>query len=129
MPKRKKGNNVNKLTDNENKNENEEEEDEVTGFAIVDGLYYEATSPNMLLLPFMSVTQDFMTVIPTLHGQYLQNYLNKKRDMAIYASNTDERDRTDPSCPISYPNKQALDNQEELKVLEMLQKLMKTFYK
>ena len=43
----------------------------MTGFAIVDGLYYKATSPDMLLLPFMSVTQDSMTVIPSIYGQYL----------------------------------------------------------
>ena len=62
----------------------------MTGFAIVNRLYYKATSPDMLLLPFMSVTQDSMTVIPTLHSQYLRNYLKKKRDMATSASNTDE---------------------------------------
>ena len=72
--KKEKGNNVNKLTDNgnENENENEEEEDEVTRFAaIVNELYYKATSTNILLLPFMSVTQDCMSVIPTLQAKYL----------------------------------------------------------
>merc|ERR1712240_220347 len=77
----------------------------------------------------MSVTQDSLTVIPTLHGQYLRNYLKKKRDMATSTSNTDERDGTDPSCSLPDPYKQVLDNHEELKVLEKLQKLLKTFYK
>ena len=45
---------------------------EVTGFAIVNGLYYKATSPDMLMLSFMSVTQDSMSVIPTLQAKYLQ---------------------------------------------------------
>ena len=101
----------------------------MTGFTMVDGLYYKATSPDALLLPFMSVTQDSMTVIPCKYAQYLQRYLKKKRDMCTSASNTNERDGTDPSHPIPDPNEQVSDNHEELKVLERLQKSLKTFYK
>ena len=96
---------------------------------MADGLYYKATCPNMLLLPFISVTQDSMTVIPTLYGQYLQNYLKKKRDIATSTSNIDERDGTDPSCPLPDPYKVISDNHEEQKVLEKLQKVLNTFYK
>ena len=49
--------------------------------------------------------------------------------MRTSASNTNERDGTDPSRPILDPNEQVLDNHKELKVLERLQKLLKTFYK
>ena len=49
--------------------------------------------------------------------------------MPTSASKTNERDGTDPSCPIPDPNEQVSNNHEELKVLERLQKLLKTFYK
>ena len=124
MPK--KGNNVNKLTNN--KNENEEEKNEVTGFAIVNGLYFKATSPDMLLLSFMSVTQDCMSVIPTLQAKYLRN-LKIKRDEATPTPNTNERDGTDPSCPLPDPYKVISDNHKEQKVLEKLEKVLNTFYK
>ena len=49
--------------------------------------------------------------------------------MTTSASNIDERDGTDPSCPLPDPYEEISDNHEELKVLERLQKLLKTFYK
>ena len=70
-----------------------------------------------------------MTVIPSKYTQYLQRHLPLRRDMRTSTSNTDERDGTDPNRPIPYPNKQVSNNHEELKVLERLQRLLKTFYK
>ena len=52
-----------------------------------------------------------------------------KRDKATSAPNINERDGTDPSHPLPDPYEEILDNNEELKVLENLQKLLKTFYK
>ena len=49
--------------------------------------------------------------------------------MRTSASITNERDGTDRCHPIPDPNKQVLNNHEELKVLEKLQKSLKTFYK
>merc|ERR1711873_229917 len=49
--------------------------------------------------------------------------------MATSAPNIDERDGTDPSHPLPDPYKQVSDNHEEIKVLEKLQKLLKTIYK
>merc|ERR1712240_889759 len=69
-----------------------------------------------------------MTVIPPLQAQYLQN-LKMKRDKATSAPNPNKRDGTAPSRALPDPYKEILDNHKELKVLEKLQKLLKTFYK
>ena len=49
--------------------------------------------------------------------------------MATSTPNINKRDGTDPTHPLPDPYEHVSDNHEELKVLEKLQKLLKTFYK
>ena len=72
--------NVNELIEEGKKKEKEKKEkDKMKGITIIDGIYYEATSPDMLLLPFLSVTNDTMTSLPSRYAQYLQRKLAEYR--------------------------------------------------
>ena len=71
MSKKEKEKDMNELIEEEKKNKKEKEEkekDEEKGFAIIDRIYYQATSPDMLLLPFLSVTNDTMTSLSSRYA-------------------------------------------------------------
>ena len=82
--------------------EKEKEKDKEKGFAIIDGKYYEATSPDMLQLPFLSVTKDTISSLLTRYSQYIQQKLaeHKRKNLRASASNLDEEDDKDKNCPI-----------------------------
>ena len=111
------------------KKKKEKEKDEVKGIAIIDGIYYEATSPDMLLLPFLSVTNDTMTTLPSRYAQYIEQKLLPRKNLLISALNLDKGDGKDPNHPIPDPREQILSNADKLNVLAKLRKSLKTFYK
>ena len=107
----------------------EKEKDKVKGITLINRIYYEATSPDMILLLFLSLTNNSMTVLPSKYAQYLQQKLLLRRDLRTSASNLDGRDGKDPNCPIPDPKEQILNNQDELNVLDKERKLLKIFYR
>ena len=96
-----------KLTKDKNKErkrkEREKEHDKVKGIVLVNGFYYEAISPDMILLPFLSVTNNSVTLLPDKYTNYLQRKLLLRKDLRTSASNIDGRDDKDPNRPISDP--------------------------
>ena len=55
---------MNESTKDEKEKKKEKEKDKVKGIAMIDGIYYKAPSPDMILLPFLSITNDSMTFLP-----------------------------------------------------------------
>ena len=125
---------VNELIEEEKEKKKEKEEkekDEVKGIAIIDGIYYKATSPDMLLLPFLSVTNNTMTSSPNRYAQYLQKKLAKyrRKNLRTSASNLNKEDDKDQNRPIPDPAEQILNNTDKPLALTELKKSLKSFYK
>ena len=62
---------MNELIKDEKEKKKEKEKDEVKGIALIDKFYNETTSPDMILLPFLSVTNDSMTLLPNKCANYI----------------------------------------------------------
>ena len=81
------------------------------------------------MLPFLSVTNDTITILPSRYAQYIQQKLLLRKNLLTSALNLNKEDGKDPNRPFPDPKEQVLNKADKLDVLAKLKKSLKSFYK
>ena len=89
------------------------------GLKVINGRIYKATSPDILLLPFLSVGDNTTYTLPTRMAHHIQQKLAEynRKYLLPSATSLDKKDGEDENRPIPDPSEQILSNVDELVTL------------